>query len=84
MADKENGAELEYLRHALASRQQLRQATMNFEHAGLKILLLLNGGGLIPFIPTTMAVNAPPYVGVGPRSCIRQGLNACSERHDQA
>ena len=39
--------ELEQLKHALSSRRQLREAAARFEHAALKPLFLLNGGGLI-------------------------------------
>ncbi len=50
MADGKKEVEIEHLRHALESRRQLRQATINFEHAALKPLYLLNGGGLIAFL----------------------------------
>ena len=40
----------EHINHALESRRQLRQATINFEHAALRVLFLLNGGALIAFL----------------------------------
>jgi len=50
MEEEEQRKQLEQLKHALESSRQLRQATMNFEHAALKPLFLLNGGALIAFI----------------------------------
>ena len=38
---------LEWLKHSLASRRQLQQATSTFEHAALKPAFLLNGGALV-------------------------------------
>ena len=45
MADEQQQIKSEHVRHALESRRQLRQATMNFEHA-----MLLNGGGLVALL----------------------------------
>ena len=50
MADEGDETKLEHIKHALESRRQLRQATINFEHAALRVLFLLNGGGLIAFL----------------------------------
>jgi len=50
MGNGDDKIKLEHVKHALESRRQLRQATINFEHASLRVLFLLNGGGLIAFL----------------------------------
>ena len=61
MEEQHDEAKVEHLKHALASRRQLREAAIKFEHAALKPLFLLNGGGLIALLTLLGAKSADQF-----------------------